>query len=231
MISDLRSRISELPRLCAFALNKLSRKESNAETQRRRANEISDSAFRNGSRQRRDGFTLVETVMTVAIFAIVMGGLVSVLVMSMRSWKEGSRDLSLQSSGRLIIEKIVRGPTGRFGLREAAEDDVTADGDGKGITFYVDTNNPPTYSKLDDTEMRFYLENERIMFDPSTDVYGDEAPVVNFGRVEDVQFAVQGKAVTVDLWMRESSGIVHPSQVKFETKVFLRKSEDPDTET
>lgn len=170
-------------------------------------------------------------MIALSIFVIIIGGLTSVFLMSIRAWKEGSRDLSLQSSGRLIIEKIVRGPGGRFGLREAAENDVTADEDGRGITFLVDTNNPPTFSKLDDTEMRFYLENERIMYDPSTEVQGDEVPIVSFGRVEDVKFEIDGKAVSIELWMSETSGIVNPSQVKLQTKVFLRKSEDPDTQT
>ncbi len=177
------------------------------------------------------GFTLAEIMVAISIFAIIMAGLLSVFTMSMQAWKEGSRDLSLQSSGRLIIEKIVRGPGGRFGLREAAEDDVTVDEDGKGISFLVDRNNPPTYDKLDDTEVRIYLENDSIMYDPSTEISGDEVPLMSFGRVEDVQFQIDGKAVNVDLWMRETSATTNPSQVKFQTKVFLRKSDNPDTET
>jgi type II secretory pathway pseudopilin PulG len=177
------------------------------------------------------GFTLAETMVAICIFMIIMAGLLSVFTMSMQAWKEGSRDLSLQSSGRMIIEKIVRGPGGRFGLREAAEDDVTVDEDGKGITFFVDRNNPPTYDKLDDTEVKIYFENNSIMYDPSTQVYGDEVPLIRFGRVEDVQFQIDGKAVKIDLWMRETSDTTNPSQVKFQTEVFLRKSENPDTET
>jgi prepilin-type N-terminal cleavage/methylation domain-containing protein len=177
------------------------------------------------------GFTLVEMIVAISIAVVVMGGLLSVFIMSLRAWKEGSRDLSLQSSGRLIIEKIVRGPGGRFGLREAAENDVAADEDGKGIRFSVDKNNPPTYSKLDDTELRIYLEGNRIMYDPSTGVQGDEVPIVGFGPVKDVRFTVNEKAVTVELWMSDTSGSIHPSQVKVATTVFLRKSEDPDTQT
>ncbi len=177
------------------------------------------------------GFTLAEMMVAVFIFMIIMAGLLSVFTMSMQAWKEGSRDLSLQSSGRLIIEKIVRGPGGRFGLREAAEEGVTVDEDGKGITFLVDRNSPPTYGKGDDTEVRIYLENERMMYDPSTEVSGDEVPLISFGRVEDVRFQIDGKAVNVDLWMRETSQTTNPSQVKFQTKVFLRKSDNPDTET
>ncbi len=177
------------------------------------------------------GFTLVEMIVALSIALIVIGGLLSVFIMSLRAWKEGSTDLSLQSSGRLIIEKIVRGPGGRFGLREAGENDVAADDDGKGIRFSVDKNNPPTYSKLDDTELRIYLQGNRIMYDPSADVQGDEVPIVGFGPVKDVRFTVNGKAITVELWMSDGSGSLHPSQVKVATTVFLRKSEDPDTET
>jgi prepilin-type N-terminal cleavage/methylation domain-containing protein len=186
-----------------------------------------------GKRVTRDpaGFTLAETMVGMAIFVIVMTGLITVFTMSMLSWKEGSRDLSLQGGGRLIIEKIVRGPGGRFGLREAAEGHITIDEDGRGITFLVDKNNPPTFTKADDTEQRIYLANNKVMYDPSTEEVGDEVPLVRLGRVEDISFELDGKAINVNLWMRETSETTHPSDVKLSTKVFLRKSEDPDTET
>jgi type II secretory pathway pseudopilin PulG len=177
------------------------------------------------------GFTLSEMMVGLAIFVMIVAGLLTVFTMSMLSWKEGSRDLSLQGSGRLIIEKIVRGPGGRFGLREAAEEDVTIDEDGKGITFRVDKNNPPTFSKVDDTEVRIYFGENRVMYDPSTGEEGDEVPLVGFGRVADLQFEPDGKAIGVVLWMTETSQTTHASSVKLGTKVFLRKSENPDTET
>ena len=177
------------------------------------------------------GWTLAEIMVAALILVIIMAGVMSVFTMFMRAWKEGSRDLSLQSSGRLIVEKIVRGPGGRFGLREAAEGHVTTDEDGRGVTFLVDKNDPPTYTKLDDTEVRIYFQDGCVMYDPETAVAGDELPVVHFGRVQDVQFQIEAKAVNIELLMRETSGTIHPSQVKFRTKVFLRKSDDPDTET
>ncbi len=186
-----------------------------------------------GARQYRSagGFTLGETMVGLFIFMIIMAGLLTVFTMSMLAWKEGSRDINLQSAGRLIIEKLMRGPGGRFGLRESAEDDVTVDNDGKGITFSVDKNDPPTFSKDDDTEARFYFQSERMMYDPSTGIVGDEVPVLARGRVEDVQFQQNGKALTINLWLTETSQTTHPSHVQFQTKVFLRRSGDPDSET
>jgi type II secretory pathway pseudopilin PulG len=177
------------------------------------------------------GFTLTETLVAASIAMIVLAGVVSVFFMSMRAWKEGSGDVSVQSSGRLIIEKIVRGRGGRFGLREAAEGDVTVDENGKGITFLVDKNTPPTYESSDDTPVRVYFYKGSIIYDPSTQSYGDEVPIVRFGAVEDLEFKIEGAAVHINLRMRETSQITNPSQVKFQTKVFLRRSNDPDTET
>ncbi len=177
------------------------------------------------------GLTLVETLVALGIAVIILGGLMSVFTMSMLAWKEGSRDISVQSSGRIIMEKIVRGRGGRFGLREAAEGDVTLDEDGKGIAFLVDKNTPPTYTGLDDTEIRIYFQDGAVIYDPSTEVFGDEVPIVGHGQVDDIQFGMEGRAVQIQLWMRETSATTNPSQVKFQTRVFLRKSDDPDTET
>ncbi len=177
------------------------------------------------------GFTLGETMVGASIAVVILAGLLTVLVMSVLAWQEGSADLNLQSSGRLIIEKIIRGPGGRFGLRESAEGAITIDQEGKRITFLVDKNNPPTYTRSDDTQSRVYFQANQIMYDPSTAAVGDESPIVSFGRVEDVRFQLSGKVVLVDLWMTETSGKAHPSHVRFQTKAFLRKSEDPDSET
>jgi type II secretory pathway pseudopilin PulG len=177
------------------------------------------------------GFTLAETVFAVLIFTIAMLGLMTVFCMSMHAWKEGGVDVSLQSSGRLIIEKIVRGPAGLFGLQEAGEGDVSVDTGGRGITFLVDKNTEPTFTRLDDTEVRIYLHEDKIFYDPSAEVVGDEGPIVSFGRVEDVQFQREGNRVNIELWMREPSEDPNPSQVKLQTRVFLRKSRDPDSTT
>jgi len=193
--------------------------------------EMTGSRLHRRFRKAVGGFTLVEAMVGFAITVAIAGAIMSVFLMSLRSWKEGSRDLSVQSSGRLIMEKIVRGPGGRFGLREAAEGSVTVDPDGKGITFLVDKNNPPTYEESDDTQVRIYLLANSIIYDPSTAVHGDEVPIVSFGRVDNLRFEIDGKAVNIELFMREMSGTTNPSQVKFRTKAFLRKSADADTET
>ncbi len=178
-----------------------------------------------------DGFTLGETMVALLIFVIIIAGLMTVFTMSMLAWKEGTRDLALQSSGRLILEKIIRGPGGRFGLAESADGDVTVETGGKGIRFRVDRNNPPTYYGGDDVESRVYFQDNQMMYDPSTSISGNEVPLVSFGRVEDVQFQLSGKAVSIDLSMTETSQTTHSSHVRFRTKAFLRKSEDPDTQT
>jgi hypothetical protein len=95
----------------------------------------------------------------------------------------------------------------------------------------VDRNNPPTYDGGDDVQSRVYFQGNQMMYDPSTSISGNEVPLVSFGRVEDVQFQLSGKAVSIDLSMTETSQTTHSSHVRFRTKVFLRKSEDPDTQT
>jgi len=176
-------------------------------------------------------FTLSETMVGIFVSTLALAALMTIFSMSLHAWNDGSVDLSLQSGGRLIMEKIVRGPSGLFGLREAGEGDVTVDDNSKGITFLVDKNTQPTFSRHDDTQLRIFYQDGRVMYDPSSEFVGDEVPLVSFGQVEDIRFEVNGNQVKVELWMGDTPSQGPASRVKLQTKVYLRKSRDPDRAT
>ena len=178
-----------------------------------------------------DGFTLSETMVGIFVSTLALAALMTIFSMSLHAWNDGSVDLSLQSGGRLIMEKIVRGPSGLFGLREAGEGDVTVDVSGKGITFLVDKNTQPTFSRHDDTQLRIFYQDGRVMYDPSSEFVGDEVPLVSFGQIEDIRFEVNGNQVKIELWMGDTPSQGPASRVKLQTKVYLRKSRDPDRAT
>jgi len=178
-----------------------------------------------------DGFTLSETMVGIFVSTLALAALMTIFSMSLHAWNDGSVDLSLQSGGRLIMEKIVRGPSGLFGLREAGEGDVTVDVSGKGITFLVDKNTQPTFSRHDDTQLRIFHQDGRVMYDPSSEFVGDEVPLVSFGQIEDIRFEVNGNQVKIELWMGDTPSQGPASRVKLQTKVYLRKSRDPDRAT
>jgi type II secretory pathway pseudopilin PulG len=184
---------------------------------------------RRGSRDRAaSAFTLAEMMVAIFVSTLALAALMTLFAMSLHAWNDGSVDLSLQSSGRLIMEKIVRGPSGLFGLREAGEEDVTVDANGKGITFLVDKNTEPTFTREDDTQLRIFYLDGRVMYDPSSEFVGDEVPLASFGRVEDICFEVNGNEVKIELWMGETASQGPAARVKLQTKVYLRKARDPD---
>ncbi len=170
------------------------------------------------------GFTLAEILMATAISVLIAIAVLTIFMMASRTWSEASANVVLQSNGRLILNQIARGGHGKFGLREANYSSLTIEEGGKSIRFAVDKNEPPTYVTDDDTTSRFYLQDERIWYDPDINSGGDEYPLVNRGRVHDVSFIKNGSYVTVELLMKDYASPRTDAYVKLTTNVFLRKA-------
>ena len=174
--------------------------------------------------KRNNGFTLAEVLFATSISALVAMGVLAMFAMGNRTWREASASVTLQSNGRLILNQIARGSHGEYGLREANYNTLTIEEDGSAIQFVIDKNEPPTYEADDDTVCRFYLENERVWYDPNTASSGDEYPIASNGRVEDISFVKDGSCVTVELTMKDYGSYRAEAYTKLSTNIFLRKA-------
>ncbi len=176
--------------------------------------------------KKNSGFTLVEVMLALSIAVLVSASLLAMVMMAKRTWAEGSAMIGLQSNGRLLLNQIARGSHGQYGLREANYNTLTIEDEGRSIRFSVDKNEPLTYSEDDDTTCRFYLQNERIWFDPDTAIGFDEYQLISKGRVEDINFSTIDHYVNVQLTMKDYASPRTDAFVKLTTNVFLRKARE-----
>ncbi len=174
--------------------------------------------------KKEDGFTLSEILIASAIAVIILAGLIAIYIMSLQTWSEGSSDAYLERNGNLIMEQLIRGRRGRYGLREATTGSIVIDADGNGITFGVDKNNTPTATTWDDTTCRFYLSNNRVMYDPDTSVPGDEEAVNTKGNVENITFRRENNYIKIQLTMKEQISFSQRIlTLDLNTYVFMRR--------
>jgi len=143
------------------------------------------------------GMTLPELMIGISIFMLIMGGTLTVYIMSITAWHEGSTQIYLQRDAALAMERMVRGVSGRNGLREA--DTVTPLGNG--IAYR---------SAIDAVERSFYLNvaGDTIMYDPDTLIGGDEYaitdPNVRNDGIVGLAFFYNADLVTIHLQMRDT---------------------------
>jgi prepilin-type N-terminal cleavage/methylation domain-containing protein len=167
------------------------------------------------------GFTLVEVLVASLIALLVLGAVISIQMMSTRTFAEGSADVLLERTGNLIMERIVRGPSGDGGLREARLSTVSATGgSAPRITFSVDKNNPPTFSTADDTQCAIYLEGagdaRKVMYDPDTTIAGNEVALHPEALVTEMNVTVHPKYVDIELVLERT---VQPFDSAMEVRV------------
>jgi len=172
------------------------------------------------------GFTLIEMLIASGISLIALGGVITLFLTALETWTVGAAEIRLERNGRLLLEKIVRGPNGQAGLREAAASSVTIDADQAGISFLVDKNSEPTSTIADDTTVRIYLDqsNQRVVYDPDTSLSGNAFNLNRDAVVDSVIFAQSGNMVSIDLQLTDTVGTTQQTmQTSFQTSVFLRK--------
>jgi type II secretory pathway pseudopilin PulG len=175
--------------------------------------------------RREKGFTLVEMVVALMAAVMLVGGVLVVYITSIQSWKEGSANVALERAAGIVMEKIVRGGNGRFGLREADIGTVQVSADGGSVTYLVDRNDPPTPYYNDDVTSRYYQLGTRIWYDPNSSVAGDEVALNRFGDVESVNFSLSSQVLTVKLALVAKAPLTTSRRlsVRMETNIFLRK--------
>ncbi len=105
------------------------------------------------------GFTLPEVVIALGIFLLLSAAVVSVYLMSLRSWREGSAQVSLQRKLAAAMQRMVQGERGRsesrqHGLREA-----------NSVTI-IDPQTIEFTSGVDGVTRRVYLHGNELTYDP-----------------------------------------------------------------
>lgn len=177
------------------------------------------------NRQWEGGFTLPEMIISLIAAVMLIGGVSIVYLMGMRSWAEGSSNAALERTAGILMEKIVRGVNGRFGLREADIGLVTVAEDGHSVTYTVDKHDPPTSWNSDDVTSRYYQLAKEVWYDPDSSVAGDEIRLTHFGNVENLLFSMSGYVLTARLSLTEPAPRTTARQlsVRMETDIFLRK--------
>lgn len=172
------------------------------------------------------GFTLVEMLVSILISVFILGGIIVVFLTSLDTWTVGTADVRLERTASLLMEKIIRGSSGQYGLREANGNSIVIDDGAQRITFSVDKNSTPTITTADDTIVRVYYDsdNNRLMCDPNTSVAGDEFEISQEGVVEAVTFRYIGDVVNIRLLMSDDVTASEKTvEMEFQTAVYLRK--------
>jgi Tfp pilus assembly protein PilE len=178
--------------------------------------------------RRQYGFTLAEIMVALIVAMVVIGGVYLAYLMGLRSWQEGSAVAALERSAGFIMDKICRGPHGRFGLREATPTTVQVSENGQSVTYKVDKVNPPTPVNRDDTTCRCYCNGNRVWHDPDVDLSmaADDVPLHRFGEVETLNFSfLSPQRLKVDLTIADPR--LHMKRrvsLRMTTGIFLRKS-------
>ncbi len=166
---------------------------------------------------RRKGFTLIELLIATAIMLLIIGGTMTIYLMSITAWQEGSMQIVLQRKGSIAMEKMVRGVDGRNGIREAKAGSVTC----------VNTTSEKSiqYTTIDGKKRKFYLSGSEIIYDPDTLTPGDHFSIAKYVETPSVDdeplFAVSGNIVTINLVMEEEV-MDKPINVDLSTQVKLR---------
>jgi type II secretory pathway pseudopilin PulG len=112
------------------------------------------------------GLVLTELMVALGIFMLLSAAVINVYLMSIRTWREGSAQVTLQRKLAAAMQRVVQGERGteegrQHGLREA-----------EAITV-VNEHTIDFRSGVDGTTRRFYLSGNEILYDPDTSVNGD----------------------------------------------------------
>lgn len=162
--------------------------------------------------RKNSGFTLVEVMVATGIFLFAVSITFSVMLTSLRMDRNTQSEAILHQQGAKILNRIVMGEQGKFGLLKASLSSISISPDQTGISFSADTNSTFTVSTADDVAMSFSYsdadgdpatyEDNTVVFDPDTAVAGNELTVGT--NVAGIQFSQAGGVITVVLRLAET---------------------------
>lgn len=148
------------------------------------------------------GFSILETLIGVALLAVIVGSLLGILIMVRQYFEDGLAMAESQATARRVIEKIVR-PY----VREAKDFSVINGGDGLEVTNYNSTIIDPiidtfTYVDEDNTlELNGSVIGLNIVTIPGAAVFQeieeDERVAINFGVRNQGEFGDIDKEVRI----------------------------------
>ena len=108
-------------------------------------------------------------MVTMGIMLVIFGVIASTYLITQRLWRGGFTQITFQSTGRAVLEKIARN------LRSATGATVLNNGDK--IRFVTDPNR--TYnSAADDITCEYYISGTDIMYDPNIAVSSNEVTLL-----------------------------------------------------
>ena len=119
------------------------------------------------------GFTITEVLIAIVILVFAIAGTLNVYIMSYASWQESIARASLQRTGSITMEKIVRGvraplESKKNGIREAESFTISLDGDS--IKFR---------SGIDHRQRSFSLDGNKILYNPNLSLSDNEIIIAN----------------------------------------------------
>lgn len=160
----------------------------------------------------RRGFTLVEILIAATIMVLVVGGAISIYLMAITAWKEGSVQIALQRDASLAMEKMVRGIYGRKGIREAQQISLPATGSSGTRIDFVDAEDSTLtrsfyFSTGLDGDASTVADNQLMSSETTDPIIKSNVRTLTFNHLSDdvvtinlgVQDTVRNKEINVDL--------------------------------
>lgn len=128
----------------------------------------------------RDSFTLVEVIVSVALFGMLTATVLSSLVGAQQSWTEQQVNADILQEARWALQLMSNE------LRYGDEDDITIEWDGSRISFDRDTN------ANEWADLRVWFWRNRTGWWPNYNYYeqfyrGDDSLIFGFTRFEDAE--------------------------------------------
>jgi len=145
------------------------------------------------------GFSLVELLVAIAVFAVVMTAVTAIFIGGLRTRSEGAENMTLEREGSIILERVMRGLYGKGGLREANSGTAVLGDDGASIWFEVDRNSTPTKTRADDITSLIYLSNGEVYYRPDTSADDVQRISLGKGHIESLQFARTATRVDISI--------------------------------
>jgi len=158
------------------------------------------------------GFTIFELLLSSGIAFLVFGLAWSVYIFIETQWQEGFIIMSLERDAAIAMEKMLRGISGRNGLREAKVLNLPDDS-----LEYVSVD----FAGVDDVTRRFYFTaaDNTIYYDDDTSAGGTNAIIAR--HVDTLTFSRTDRAITIDLVLEQLIR-GRTKQVHLQTELNLR---------